>query len=228
MVRIRHAYSRIHWWHKGPDLRDVRLAREALPPSSAAIPPFLGQQQQRPVLNGRPYNNSGPPIGFFQPVFKAPVRSSERLRGDAKTYFSVSLRPYLRPLIRDFFVVTSSVTSDGVILDQWGDSNAYLAMRRITNEIGAAQSDSYNQGSLDRCTVHHLTSHGSIFKSIVAEFIEYSNRAAVCQAIQQQELIVTSPSGILIDLRATSPSPVNLHSLCSSATVSACPGAPLT
>ncbi|TFK59592.1 hypothetical protein BDN72DRAFT_883895 [Pluteus cervinus] len=63
--------------------RDIEAARKAPRPSSAAVVgDFIDEQNKRPVLNGRPFNNFGPPIGLFHPVFnsfRAALTSQEPL-----------------------------------------------------------------------------------------------------------------------------------------------------
>ena len=69
--------------------RDVETARRALPPSSGAVmPAFSMEQQNRPVLNGRPATNYGPPIGLFHPVFdsfRSAITSTKPLPDNAAT-----------------------------------------------------------------------------------------------------------------------------------------------
>ena len=69
--------------------RDVETARRALPPSSGAVmPAFSMEQQNRPVLNGRPATNYGFPIGLFHPVFdsfRSAITSTKPLPDDAAT-----------------------------------------------------------------------------------------------------------------------------------------------
>ncbi|KAI0254034.1 hypothetical protein BJV78DRAFT_1188082 [Lactifluus subvellereus] len=127
---------------------DVSTARWARTPSEAAvIPAFQNEQEKRPVFNGRPLHNSGPPIGLFHPVFNsfhAAMRDPERPYADATTH--------LVPLLRSTFdiVEVQGVNSDGVILQSCGpySVNAYVAIRAIKNEIGTANTDPYNQASL--------------------------------------------------------------------------------
>ncbi|KAG6836982.1 hypothetical protein H0H93_016935 [Arthromyces matolae] len=69
--------------------RDIENARMAPPPSSAAsMPVFRTEQQKRPVLNGRPFENSGPPVGLFHPVFNnfRAMMDEEPFYSDAATY----------------------------------------------------------------------------------------------------------------------------------------------
>ncbi|KAG6910125.1 hypothetical protein DXG01_012884 [Tephrocybe rancida] len=154
--------------------RDVEAARQALPPSSAAaMPAFKAEQEKRPVLNGRPHHNYGPPVGLFHPVFnsfQAAMTSSEHFYADdAETY--ATLRSLFRafadiyatkeqrtgaiekhlssPLGAQFVVVDApGVKSDGVIIHPCGRYYAYTALREDKNEIGTGNSDPYNQASL--------------------------------------------------------------------------------
>ncbi|KAF5363522.1 hypothetical protein D9756_000153 [Leucocoprinus leucothites] len=152
---------------------DIKAARAALPPSSAAaLPAYQNAQEKRPVLNGRPHHNSGLPVGLFHPVFNsfhAAIRSPEPFYADAKTYSLLralfkafagiydtkekriaAIDKHLRDLLGSQFIVVegAGVKSDGVISQNCGATIAYLAIREIKNEIGTASTDPYNQGSL--------------------------------------------------------------------------------
>ena len=145
----------------------------ALSPSSAAgMPAFLTEQVKRPVLNGRPNHNFGPPIGLFHPVFNsfhAAMRSPERFYADTKMYSSVkrlfetfaaiydteekrtyAIDKHLEVLLGSQFIVVEKpgVKSDGVIFGKCGPFVAYVSIREIKNEIGTANADPYNEGSL--------------------------------------------------------------------------------
>ncbi|KAI0250970.1 hypothetical protein BJV78DRAFT_1214991 [Lactifluus subvellereus] len=154
---------------------DVLAACWALPPSdAAAMPAFQNEQEKRPVLNGRPLYNSGPPIGLFHPVFNsfhAAMRDPESSYADATTYplvkalfeaFSgiydsedlriAAIDKHLSPLLESRFEVVQvqGVKSDGVIAESCGpySVHAYVAIREVKNEIGTASTDPYNQASL--------------------------------------------------------------------------------
>jgi hypothetical protein len=145
----------------------------ALPPSSAAvIPVFLKEQVKRPVLNGRPFRNFGPPIGLFHPVFNsfhAALRDPNLSYEKTKTHSSIRAlfeafsniydtkeariaaidKPLVSLLGNSFLpIVVSGVKSDGVIVEGCGAFNAYVAIREVKNEIGTAFTDPYNQASL--------------------------------------------------------------------------------
>jgi hypothetical protein len=149
------------------------MARNALAASSAAtMPAFRGEQDKRPVLNGRPSHNHGPPVGLFHPVFnsfQAMWKSRTPPHADAKMYTAVkglfkasadiyateekrarAIDRYLTDLIGLAFLTIEApgVKSDGVVMQSCGISTAYLVIRDINNEIGMGNSDPYNQGSL--------------------------------------------------------------------------------
>ncbi|KAI5122482.1 hypothetical protein M0805_001392 [Coniferiporia weirii] len=152
--------------------RDVEMAQRAPTPSSAAaMPTFLKQQTRRPVLNGRPYNNYGLPVGLFHPVFDSfqAAMKEDVCYPDAETYASVkelfvasadiymtedrrisAINRHLAPLLGSEFtnVRAPYVESDGVIVQRCNLFNAYLVIREVKNEIGMARSDPYNEGSL--------------------------------------------------------------------------------
>ncbi|TFK62236.1 hypothetical protein BDN72DRAFT_903401 [Pluteus cervinus] len=152
---------------------DVQATHLDPSPSSAAVPPVLGHTQAKhPVLNGRPSNNYGPPVGLFHPVFnsfKAAVSSKAPLNADAAMYEHArnfleasaaiyplegdrlaAIDPHMGNLIghRMRGVVGYGVTSHGVILQELKDTTAaFVALREAKNEIGTASSDPYNQAS---------------------------------------------------------------------------------
>ena len=151
---------------------DVKIARIALAPSSAAaMPAFLKEQQKRPVLNGRPFHNFGPPIGLFHPIFDSfqAAKDDESILIDAETYSSVrklfeasahiynnkdrridAIDKHLLMLLDASFVGVSAsgVLSDGVIIHANGPYSAYLVLREVKNEIGTGSADPYSQGGL--------------------------------------------------------------------------------
>ncbi|KAI5121423.1 hypothetical protein M0805_006186 [Coniferiporia weirii] len=120
--------------------QDVEIARTAIPPSSAAaIPAFLKEQEKRPVLNGRPCNNYGPPIGLFHPIFDSfqaamKVTQMPRLMCDRIS----AIGKYLDTLLGDTFMTieASGVKSDGVMTL----SAAFLVVCPIEN-TGQGKSD---------------------------------------------------------------------------------------
>ena len=136
------------------------------------MPAFLKKEQQnRPVLNGRPCHNFGPPIGLFHPIFDSfqAAKDDESILIDAKTYASVrklfeasahiyndkdkridSMDKHLLILLGTRFVgvPASGVLSDGVIIHSTGPYNACLVVREVKNEIGTGSADPYSQGSL--------------------------------------------------------------------------------
>jgi hypothetical protein len=145
-------------------------ARNAPPPSSAAvIPAFLNEQEKRPILNGRPLRNFGPPIGLFHPVFNsfhAALRDPKLSYEKTKTHSSIralfeafsniydtkgariaAIDKPLISLLGNSFVALEvlGVKSDGVIVEACGASNAYVAIREVKNEIGTANTDPCNQ-----------------------------------------------------------------------------------
>ena len=150
---------------------DIKLARSALNPSTAAgIPEFQTQQATRPVLNGRPARNFGPPIGLFHPVFNsfhAAMRSQSP--PDSSTYPSIralfsafaaiydkvqdriaAFSQHLHTLIGGTFLIVDAegVKSDGIMSTPSCGSLAYPSLLEGKNEIGTGHSDPYNQGSL--------------------------------------------------------------------------------
>ncbi|CCM05605.1 uncharacterized protein FIBRA_07833 [Fibroporia radiculosa] len=152
---------------------DAAMARTALLPSSAAaMLAFKNEQEKWPVLNGRPYDQFGPPIGLFHLVFNsfhAAMNSPERFHADEGTYTSIKALfkasaglyntkderitaidvPLFALLGRRFSIVEGQgVKSDGVILQTCGGPTAYVAVREIKNKLGTANADPYNQCSL--------------------------------------------------------------------------------
>ncbi|KAG6914878.1 hypothetical protein DXG01_014771 [Tephrocybe rancida] len=137
------------------------------------MPAFKAEQEKRPVLNGRPLHNYGPPVGLFHPVFnsfQAAMTSSERFYADdAGTYSTIralfrafadiyttkeqrtnAINEHLNSLLGTEFVVVDApgVKSDGVIIHPCGPHYAYTVLREDKNEIGTGNSDPYNQASL--------------------------------------------------------------------------------
>lgn len=143
-----------------------------LPSSSAAMPALWDEQKKRPVLNGRPDNNFGPPIGLFHPVFnsfQAALKIPEPTYADAQTYNSVkelfcavtaiynnkadrivAIDKHLSTLLGTHFidVYSTGVLSDGVMVHSTGICTAYLVIREVKNEIGTTSADPYNQVGL--------------------------------------------------------------------------------
>lgn len=141
---------------------DVEIARIALAPSSAAaMPAFLKEQQKRPVLNGRPCHNFGPPIGLFHPIFDSfqAAKDDESIFIDAETYSSVrklfeasahiydnknkridAIDKHLLMLLDAYFigVSASGVLSDGVIIHSRGPYTAYLVLREVKMKLERA------------------------------------------------------------------------------------------
>jgi hypothetical protein len=136
------------------------------------MPAFQREQRKRPVLNGRPSNNFGPPIGIFYPAFDsffATMKSSERLPVDpdkyslVRTLFNVSadiytdkkqrmesIREVLRGIIGRSFISESvpGVEADSVIVNPCGNCKAYSLVLEGKNEIGAGSADPCNQACL--------------------------------------------------------------------------------
>ncbi|KAG6888306.1 hypothetical protein C0992_008871 [Termitomyces sp. T32_za158] len=152
---------------------DVELACTALAPSTAAtIPAFVGEQQTRPILIGRPFHNYGFPIGLFHPVFNlfhSVMRSKEPIYPDTRIYSSVrelwnafagiyhreedrieAITPPLAKLLDDTFQVReiSGTKSNGIMIEPCGLSTVYLVIEEVNNEIGMGQADPCNQGGL--------------------------------------------------------------------------------
>ncbi|KAG6894623.1 hypothetical protein C0992_005366 [Termitomyces sp. T32_za158] len=152
---------------------DVELAHTALAPSTAAtIPAFVGQQQTRPILIGRPFHNYGFPIGLFHPVFNlfhSAMRSKEPIYPDTRIYSTVrelwnafagiyhreedrieAITPPLAKLLDDTFQVReiSGTKSNGIMIEPCGLSTVYLVIEEVNNEIGVGQADPCNQGGL--------------------------------------------------------------------------------
>ncbi|KAG6884082.1 hypothetical protein C0992_007052 [Termitomyces sp. T32_za158] len=150
--------------------RDVEQARNAPAPSSAAaMPAFLGEQQKRPVLNGRSSDNNGLPIGLFHPVFNSfhsDIQSEERFRPDASVSSSIrelwkafariyhseddrieAITPPLAKLLDDTFQVKdiTDVRSSGIITDQCGFGTAYPVIAEVKNEMGTSLADPSHQ-----------------------------------------------------------------------------------
>jgi hypothetical protein len=133
------------------------------------MPTFLNEQQKKPVLNGRPAGNFGPPIGLFHPVFnsfQAAMRNSDRTHGDTETYQLVrelfraaagiyerkdervkEIDEYLPRLLGTSFLPIRAfgVESDGVVFQAVGTCFAYLVIREVKNEMGTGSADPYNQ-----------------------------------------------------------------------------------
>jgi hypothetical protein len=130
----------------------------------------MTEQEKRPVLNGRPDYNSGPPVGLFHPVFNVFQAAMRKpFRGDAKTYSSVKalsrafaamynleqdriseIDIHLPLLLGTSFLTVEApgVKGDGVMTTPCGPAIAYVAIREVKNEIGMGNADPYNQASL--------------------------------------------------------------------------------
>ncbi len=129
-------------------------ARAAPNPSSAAtLPAYQEGQNKKPILNGRPQRNYGPPIGLFHPVFNdfhAAMTSSEPVYTDAEMCSSIkalfeafadiydtvaerttAIDKHLKAILGTPFIVVKAkgVESDGAVVQNYGASVAYLAMR---------------------------------------------------------------------------------------------------
>ncbi|KAF8592728.1 hypothetical protein K439DRAFT_1379042 [Ramaria rubella] len=150
---------------------NVELARLAPPPSSAApLVAFRVEQEKRPVLNGRPSKNFGPPIGLFHPVFdlfqanmtkedpvaletytsvKSLFQASAEMYSEEK-YRTAEISKHLKNLVYGTIapVIADKVVSDGVITAVYGVTHAYLGILEVKNEIGTAGSDPSIQGCL--------------------------------------------------------------------------------
>ena len=70
----------------------------ALTPSSAAtMPRFQNEQERRPVFNGRPLYNSGPPFGLFHPVFNS---FNAAMRDPERSYVNATMYSLVKALFR--------------------------------------------------------------------------------------------------------------------------------
>ncbi|KIJ57044.1 hypothetical protein M422DRAFT_23158 [Sphaerobolus stellatus SS14] len=129
----------------------------------------LYEQQKRPVLNGRPHYNSGPPVGLFHPVFdeflnmikqgeEEPVSpgmyqtvkelfESFSAIYDSEASRSEAITPLLNKLIGDDMLDfgNGSVQCDGVPCHT---VTAYPLHWVIKNEAGGGDGDPCNQGAL--------------------------------------------------------------------------------
>jgi hypothetical protein len=134
------------------------------------MPEFQAQQAKKPVLNGRPAHNYGPPVGLFHPVFNS-FHADMRNQGppDSSTYPSIralfaafaeiyatesdritAFSQHLYDLIGGAFriIEAAGVKSDGVLTAASCGRSAVVSLLEVKNEIGAGHSDPYNQGSL--------------------------------------------------------------------------------
>ncbi|KAG6836950.1 hypothetical protein H0H93_000590, partial [Arthromyces matolae] len=158
--------------------RDVERARMAPAPSSAAaIPAFAIEQEKRPVLNGRPYENYGLPVGLFHPVFNTfhaemrtePYycnRESSRLvmelfRAFASIYKTederiAAIDHCLAKLLGKGFqiIVAEGAKSDGAVPLACGKSYGYPLILEVTNEVGSARVDPSVQACLSYRKYH--------------------------------------------------------------------------
>jgi hypothetical protein len=142
--------------------------------SAARMPGFQHEQRARPVLNGRPSDNFGPPVGLFHPAFNcfsATMKSSERLpeavaahkyplirelfQAAASIYSEAKermnrIRDILTTIIGRPFISTSAsgVEADSVIFKPCGNCMAYSLVLEGKNEIGTGAADPYNQACL--------------------------------------------------------------------------------
>ena len=126
--------------------RDVETARRALPPSSGAVmPAFLKEQQSRPVLNGRPATNYGPPIGLFHPVFDSfcsAITSTKPLPDNAATDMDTEgLTIYMR--VERFFSTCADIyrTEDSRLKAVNDQLSELLGFRLIVVQEDGVKSD---------------------------------------------------------------------------------------
>lgn len=131
---------------------------------------LLSQQKSAPVLNGRPFEYSGPPLGLYHPVFNA---FEEGLKADdpipldtrryTRRYIEVSAGVYQneaermqasRSILDELFggelhaVISTKVESDGVILATCVMWDGYILIFEMKNEIGTGNVDPFVQASL--------------------------------------------------------------------------------
>ncbi|KAI0294704.1 hypothetical protein B0F90DRAFT_1820992 [Multifurca ochricompacta] len=169
------------------EIQDID-ARKAIahptPSSGAKMPFFIQEQKNRPLLNGRPINQFGPPIGLFHPVFnsfQAAMASKERVRVDRQAHSNLrkllascadlytlelprvkTINIYLNALLgaslTSVSVPHTSTCADGVILQNSCNSYAYLVIEEVKNEIGTGNADPYTQASLSYVAIgeNHL------------------------------------------------------------------------
>ncbi|KAI0296951.1 hypothetical protein B0F90DRAFT_1635421 [Multifurca ochricompacta] len=138
------------------------------------MPFFIQEQKNRPLLNGRPINQFGPPIGLFHPVFnsfQAAMASKEPVRVDRQAHSNLrkllascadlytlelprvkTINIYLNALLgaslTSVSVPNTSTSADGVIIHTSCNSYAYLVIEEVKNEIGTGNADPYTQASL--------------------------------------------------------------------------------
>jgi hypothetical protein len=136
------------------------------------MPKFQIEQEKRPVLNGRPDNNFGLPIGLFVPLFNSfddLMRSHGRINADEYMYSSVkdlfevsagiysteeartaAVKVLLATLLGKRFddIGAPGVKSNGVMFQSCGLSRGYLLILEVKNEIGTGSADPYNQSSI--------------------------------------------------------------------------------
>jgi hypothetical protein len=155
------------------EAQNLRAAQLALSPSAAAvISTFRDEQRTRPVLNCRPADLFGPPVGLFHPVFNTfctlmtspnSSRDGDNLYHTIKIFLNACAGLYENENMRikaiensfrtllgcPYFVYKAQGTeSDGVIVEICGGNNAYCVIIEVKNEIGTGHADPYNQGSL--------------------------------------------------------------------------------
>ncbi|KZT02786.1 uncharacterized protein LAESUDRAFT_388704 [Laetiporus sulphureus 93-53] len=152
--------------------KNVEAAKKAPTPSQAASLRQFEHIQKGPgwVLNGRPAQRVGPPIGLYHPVFD---EFKEKLKGDGEISLDV------RRLVREFITASASVyqtkedrmkgiqhtlgklvggplekvvgegfASDRVLLAATNEWSAKILICEVKNEIGTGIVDPYTQACL--------------------------------------------------------------------------------
>ncbi|KAF9433529.1 hypothetical protein BGZ76_009319 [Entomortierella beljakovae] len=135
-------------------------------PSSAAKPSqFSKQQEKNPILNGRPFAKTGPPIALFHTVFGEFLRdindvnlpltdyriklAEDFLWASADLYKDenarmTTIREILGKIVGDIVDAVcggSDSRSNGVLLTSVGDQRAYRMILEGKNEVGAGGCD---------------------------------------------------------------------------------------
>jgi hypothetical protein len=144
------------------------VVKEGLTPSAAALVQNLASEQKKvPLLNGRPFADSGPPIGLFHPVFNMfdkGLKSTDpiplKICTAVRKYREVSTDFYYpdkgrKDAIQTYFpdlfgyelgdFGQRGVLSDGVIATYSAKSHAYALIFEMKNEIGTGCIDPFQQ-----------------------------------------------------------------------------------
>lgn len=144
-----------------------KIAKSKPTPSVAATLDGLRQAQaQDPILNGRPFAASGPPITIYEPIFsdframskgETPISVSQEDYKSVKDFLVASSQIYLtemdrqtainKPLTKildkviDTTILEDGTSNGGVITHSFGANACLLLIREVKNEIGSSSGD---------------------------------------------------------------------------------------